>query len=190
MLIVIFIWVRFNSIRFSIAAIVPTLMDCLIAVGLIAAAEIIYDRLPFLANALGMVPFKIDLTVVASVLTVLGYSINDKIVLLDRIRENRGKAKRVTREMVNDSVNQCISRTLLTGTTTILSTIVLYTVGGDALKPFAYSLGLGIVVGTLSSIMLAAPMVCGAGTALPEADDADAPAPGGTGANPALPAAR
>jgi SecD/SecF fusion protein len=182
-LIVIFIWVRFNSIRFSIAAIVPTLMDCLIAVGLIAAAELIYDHLPGLANALGMVPFKIDLTVVAAVLTVLGYSINDKIVLLDRIRENRGKAKRVTREIVNNSVNQCISRTLLTGTTTILSTIVLYTVGGDALKPFAYSLGMGIVVGTLSSIMLAAPMVCGAGGTDAEASDDEA-----KGAIPALPA--
>jgi SecD/SecF fusion protein len=186
LLIVLFIWIRFNSIRFSIAAIVPTLMDCLIAIGLIAAAELIYDNLPAVANALGMVPFKIDLTVVASVLTVLGYSINDKIVLLDRIRENRGKAKVVTRQMVNDSVNQCISRTLLTGTTTILSTVVLYTVGGDALKPFAYTLGLGIVVGTLSSIMLAAPMVCGARRGAAEAiDDAE---PTDEGANPALPA--
>jgi SecD/SecF fusion protein len=164
LLIVLFIWIRFNSIRFSIAAIVPTLMDCTIAVGLIAAAEIIYDSFPGVAHSLGMVPFKIDLNVVASILTVLGYSINDKIVLLDRVRENRGRARVVTRQIVNDSVNQCLSRTLLTGTTTILSTVVLYVVGGDALKPFAYSLGIGIVVGTLSSIMIAAPLVCGART--------------------------
>ncbi|QOJ01473.1 MAG: protein translocase subunit SecD [Phycisphaeraceae bacterium] len=158
-LIIVYIWVRFGALRFSVSAIVPTLMDCVIAVGFIALAEVLYDEARGVALALGMVPFKIDLTVVASVLTVLGYSINDKIVILDRIRENRGKGRFATTKIVNDSINQCLSRTFLTGTTTILSTFVLYMVGGDALKPFAYSLGLGIIIGTLSSIMIAAPMV-------------------------------
>ncbi len=157
--IVIFIWVRFNSMRFSFAAIVPTLLDCVTAVGLIAMAEIICDAAPAFARAMSLEPFKLDLTVVASLLTILGYSINDKIVVLDRIRENRGKLPYVTREIVNTSVNQTMSRTLMTGTTTILSTVVLYIVGGEGVRAFAYALGLGAIIGTFSSIALGAPLV-------------------------------
>ncbi|MDX2146382.1 MAG: protein translocase subunit SecD [Planctomycetota bacterium] len=158
-LIVIYVWVRFGSVRFSIAAIVPTLMDCFIAVGLIAFAEIVYDEAPGLATAVGLQPFKIDLTVIAAILTVLGYSINDKIVVLDRIRENRGKAKLIGRSIINESINQTMSRTIMTGSTTILSTLILYLIGGDGVKSFAYALGLGVIVGTFSSVMLAAPIM-------------------------------
>ncbi len=158
LLIIVYVWVRFNSIRFSVAAIVPTLLDCFIVVGLIALAEVVYDTAPGVASKLGLLPFKIDLTTVASVLTILGYSINDKIVVLDRIRENRGKMKYVTAEIVNRSINQTFSRTLMTGTTTILSTFILYAVGGEAVRAFAYSLGLGVIMGTFSSIALGAPL--------------------------------
>jgi SecD/SecF fusion protein len=159
LLVTIFVWVRFQSLRFAAAAIVPTLMDCFIAVGFLSAAEIVYDNATGFATTIGLMPFKIDLNVVAAILTVLGYSINDKIVLLDRIRENRGKLKYISRTIVNDSINQCMSRTLMTGTTTILSTIVLYFMGGETVKPFAYALGLGVITGTLSSVMIGAPMV-------------------------------
>lgn len=158
-LIVIYVGVRFNSVRFSVAAIVPTLLDCVAAVGLIAMAEIIYDANTSLATALGLQAFKIDLTVVAALMTILGYSINDKIVVLDRIRENRGKLTHVTRDIVNASINQVLSRTIMTGTTTILSTFVLYAVGGEGVRSFAYSLGLGIIIGTFSSVALGAPLV-------------------------------
>ncbi|MCC6230217.1 MAG: protein translocase subunit SecD [Phycisphaerales bacterium] len=159
LLVVIYVWVRFNSVRYSIASIVPTLIDCLSATGLIALAEIIYDASPGLAQSLGLLPFKIDLTVIASILTILGYSINDKIVVLDRIRENRGKLPFASRKVINDSINQTMSRTLMTGSTTILSTFILYLVGGEAVRSFAYSLGLGVIIGTISSIALGAPLV-------------------------------
>jgi SecD/SecF fusion protein len=158
MIIVIYVWVRFNAVRFSVAAIVPTLLDCCTAVGLIALAELICDAAPGLARSLALEPFKLDLTVVASLLTILGYSINDKIVVLDRIRENRGKLPYVTRDIVNTSVNQTMSRTLMTGTTTILSTIVLYIVGGEGVRAFAYALGLGAIIGTFSSVAIGAPL--------------------------------
>lgn len=159
LLVVIYVWVRFNSVRYSIASIVPTLIDCLSATGLIALAELIYDASPGLAQSLGLLPFKIDLTVIASILTILGYSINDKIVVLDRIRENRGKLPFASRKIINDSINQTMSRTLMTGSTTILSTFILYLVGGEAVRSFAYSLGLGVIIGTISSIALGAPLV-------------------------------
>lgn len=158
-LLVIYVWVRFDSARFGVAAIVATMHDCVLAVGLIGLAEIIHDEAPSLAQALGILPFKIDLTVVAALLTILGYSINDKIVVLDRIRENRGKLSYVTVETINLSINQTFSRTIMTGMTTILSTLVLYLVGGEAVRAFAYTLGLGIIIGTYSSIAIAAPLV-------------------------------
>ena len=111
------------------------------------------------ARSLGLLPFKIDLTTVASILTILGYSINDKIVVLDRIRENRGKLKHVSAELINTSINQTFSRTLMTGTTTILSTLILYLVGGEAVRAFAFAMGLGVIIGTISSIALGAPLV-------------------------------
>lgn len=159
LLIIIYVWVRFNSVRFSIASIVPTLIDCISAVGLIAMAEIVYDAAPAVAQSLGLLPFKIDLTVVAAILTILGYSINDKIVVLDRIRENRGKLPFASRKTINESINQTMSRTLMTGSTTILSTFILYLVGGEAVRSFAFSLGLGVIIGTISSIALGAPLV-------------------------------
>jgi len=173
LLITIYVWVRFNSIRFSIAAIVPTLIDCYIVLGLIALAETLYDGAPGFARSLGLLPFKIDLTTVASILTILGYSINDKIVVLDRIRENRGKLKVVTADIINTSINQTFSRTLMTGTTTILSTLILYLVGGEAVRAFAFTLGLGVVIGTASSVALGAPLVWSREAEL-DAEDADA----------------
>jgi SecD/SecF fusion protein len=158
-LVVIYVWVRFQSLRFAYSALVPTIMDCFIAVGLIAFAEIMYDNFTGFSSSIGLMPFKIDLNVVAAVLTVLGYSINDKIVVLDRIRENRGKLKYVSRDIVNASINQTMSRTIMTGTTTIISTIVLYILGGESVKPFAYALGLGVIIGTASSVMIGAVMV-------------------------------
>jgi SecD/SecF fusion protein len=159
LLVVIYVGVRFNSVRFSIASIVPTLLDCYIAVGLIGLSEVIFSSYPAVAQALGIGSFQIDLTMVAALLTILGYSINDKIVVLDRIRENRGKLRYVSRETINLSVNQTISRTLMTGTTTILSCVVLYLVGGPSVSGFAFALGMGVIIGTFSSIALGAPMV-------------------------------
>ncbi len=159
LLITIYIWVRFASVRYSLAAIMTSLHDCLVAVGLIAMGEVIYTNTPGLAHALGILPFKIDLNVIASVLTILGYSLNDTIVVMDRIREKRGKLPYASREVINRAINDTISRTIITGGTTLIATLVLYIVGGEAVRAFAFAFVVGILVGTYSSIAVAAPIV-------------------------------
>jgi len=158
-MIIIYVWVRFGSLRYSIAAILTTLHDIVIVVGLIAVAEVIYDKAPALANTLGILPFKIDLPLVAAILTILGYSLNDTIIIMDRIRENRGKLPYASRSVVNLSINQTISRTVITSGTTMLAVLVLYIFGGEGVREFAYALLVGIGVGTFSSIAVAAPLV-------------------------------
>jgi SecD/SecF fusion protein len=159
LLIVIYVWVRFNSFRYSLAAIVCTLHDCLVAIGFVALASVIYYWNPKLAGMLGILPFKIDLNVVAAVLTILGYSLNDTIIVMDRIRENRGKLPYASRKVINDAINQTISRTIITAGTTFLATMVLYIVGGEGVRVFAYTMLIGILVGTYSSIAVAAPLL-------------------------------
>ncbi len=159
MLIVIYVWVRYAHVGYAAAALLATLHDVLCAIGLIALAEYLYDGSPQIASTLLLMPFKLDLTVVASLLTILGYSINDKIVCMDRIRENRGKLPYVTKELINTSLNQVFSRTIMTGSTTIISTIVMYVYGGEGVRAFAYVLGLGVIIGTYSSLGIGAPLI-------------------------------
>ena len=159
LLVVIYVWVRFNSLRFSLAAIITTLHDCIVAVGAVALAGVLYHRFPGVASALHLRPFKFDLALVAAVLTILGYSLNDTIIIMDRIRENRGKLPYATREVINRSINQTLSRTMITSGTTIISVVVLYILGGEAIREFAFALFVGILVGTYSSVAVAAPMV-------------------------------
>jgi SecD/SecF fusion protein len=157
-LILIYIWARFGSVRYSLAAIIALIHDVLIAIGLIAFAEILYENVPFLAS-IGLEPYKIDLALVAAILTIVGYSLNDTIVILDRIRENRGKLAYASRDVINKSINQTISRTIITSGTTLLALIVLFVEGGPALSSFTYALICGVIVGTYSSIAVAAPLV-------------------------------
>ena len=103
--------------------------------------------------------FKISLTVVAALLTIIGYSLNDTIVVFDRIRETKGKAKRLTRDMINFSINQTLSRTLLTSITTLIVVVLLYWFGGDGIHAFAFALVVGVLVGTYSSIFVASPIL-------------------------------
>jgi SecD/SecF fusion protein len=92
-------------------------------------------------------------------MTIIGYSLNDSIIILDRIRENRGKLPYATRKVVNDSINQTISRTVITSGTTLMAVAVMLVVGGEGIASFNYALLCGIVVGTFSSIAVAAPIV-------------------------------
>jgi SecD/SecF fusion protein len=103
--------------------------------------------------------FKINLAMIAAFLTIIGYSLNDTIVVFDRIREVRGKSPKLTSAMVNLSVNQTLARTLLTSATTIVSVLLLYIFGGEGIHGFAFSLFIGIIVGTYSSIYVAAPVL-------------------------------
>jgi len=159
LLILIYIWVRFGSVRFSLAAIATLAHDVFVALGLIALAEIIYDQNigENIARALLIEPFKVDLTLVAALLTIIGYSLNDTIIIMDRIRENRGKLSYVTRDVVNLSINQTISRTIITSGTTLVAVLILYIYGGSGVRAFSYTLLVGVLFGTYSSIAVAAP---------------------------------
>lgn len=161
LLILIYIWVRFGSVRYSAAAIVALAHDVLIVIGLIALAEIVYDSeaLGGITRALLIEPFKIDLNLIAAILTLIGYSLNDTIIIMDRIRENRGKLNYASKEVINRAINETISRTLITSGTTLLAVFLLYVDGGQGVHAFSYALLVGILVGTYSSVAVAAPLV-------------------------------
>jgi SecD/SecF fusion protein len=110
-------------------------------------------------TALFIEEYRIDLNVVAGLLTIIGYSLNDTIVILDRIRENRGKRTWISRDTVNLSINQTFSRTVLTGGSTLATAIILIALGGTGIRPFAYTFLIGLIAGTFSSVAIAAPMV-------------------------------
>ena len=104
-------------------------------------------------------PFRINLTVVAGVLTIMAYSMVDTIVVFDRIRELRRDSGHLSRKVINDAINQTLSRTLLTAGTTIVTIAVMYGLGGPGIHGFTFILLVGILVGTYSSIVIAAPML-------------------------------
>lgn len=160
-LLIIYIWVRYGTVRWSLAATLPLLHDVVTLIGFLALSQFLYEHpsTQGIASTLGILPFGIDLNMVAAILTMAGFSLNDKIIILDRIRENRGKAKYATGPIINDSINQTLSRTMITSGTTLISTIILYVFGGEAIRGFAYAFNLGVIIGTYSSIAIAAPLV-------------------------------
>ncbi len=160
--ILVYIWVRFGSLRYSLAAVVALLHDVTIALGLLALTGLIGNTA--IGTALLLEPFQIDLGIVAALLTIIGYSLNDTIVILDRVRENRGKLPLATAAIVDKSINQTVSRTLLTSATTLVAILIMYLEGGSGIRPFAFCLLAGLIVGTYSSVAVAAPMVVARGT--------------------------
>ena len=155
--ILVYIWIRFGSLRYSAAAIIALMHDVCLALGLLAATAWISRTT--IGTALLIEDFRIDLGVVAALLTIIGYSLNDTIVILDRIRENRGKLPIPTADIVNRSINQTISRTVLTSVTTLVAVGIMYGAGGGGIRSFAFTLLVGLVVGTYSSVAIAAPLV-------------------------------
>jgi len=153
-----YIWFRFGSLRYSLAAIAALMHDVILTLGALALAGYVAN-IAFFSQTLKIEAFQIDLGVIAALLTVIGYSLNDTIVILDRIRENRGKRPLPTMEIVNNSINQTISRTVLTSVTTLIAVAIIYMVGGSGIRPFAFCLLVGIIVGTYSSVAVAAPLV-------------------------------
>lgn len=150
-----YIWFRFQRVIFGFAAVAALLHDVLITLGAIAVSYWLADYLGFLL----IDPFKISLTVVAALLTIIGYSLNDTIVVFDRIRETKGKSPRLTGEMVNHSINLTLSRTLLTSLTTLIVVVLLYAFGGEGIHAFAFCLVIGVLVGTYSSVFVATPIL-------------------------------
>jgi preprotein translocase subunit SecF len=138
----VYLWFRFELI-YGVAAVVAVFHDTLFTIGVFS-----------LTNT------EISLTVIAAILTLIGYSMNDTIVIFDRIRENLKLSRRESmRELVNKSINQTLSRTILTSGLTFLTVISLYLFGGQVLHGFSFALVIGILIGTYSSIAVAAPML-------------------------------
>ncbi|WP_339686153.1 protein translocase subunit SecD [Gimesia maris] len=155
--IVAYIWFRFQRITFGLAAVAALVHDVLVVLGMVALGAYLSDTA--LGPILGLNDFKINLPMIAAFLTIVGYSLNDTIVVFDRIREVRGKNPALTTSMVNDSLNQTLSRTLLTSITTLIVVLILYAIGGEGIHGFAYCLVLGVIVGTYSSIFIASPVL-------------------------------
>lgn len=132
-----YVWFRFEW-RFAVGALVGLFHDLLVTVGLIS-----------------MFHFELSLTTIAALLTLAGYSINDTVVTYDRIRENLQKYKKMAQyDLLNKSINDIFSRTILTGLTTLFASLALLVFGGDALRSFAFVITAGVVIGTYSSIYI------------------------------------
>ena len=137
-----YIWVRFEW-QFSLGSIVALTHDVIITLGIFSILSI-----------------EINLSIVAAVLTIVGYSMNDTVVIYDRIRENLSKFNRININEISDiSINETLSRTLITSVTTLLALLSIFILGGEILKGFSFAMILGVLIGTYSSIFVAAPML-------------------------------
>jgi len=138
----VYIWFRFEW-QFAIGAVLSLTHDVLIVAGLFSLFQ-----------------WDFDLSIVAALLTILGYSVNDTVVVSDRIRENLRKFKRMELdELLNLSINETLSRTILTGLTTLVVLAVLFLIGGEVIRYFSLAMLLGVLIGTYSSIFIAAPLL-------------------------------
>ncbi len=156
-MIVIYIWFRFEKVYFGIAAVVALAHDVLVTLGCIALGAYL-SKTP-IGPFLMLDDFKINLNQIACLLTIVGYSLNDTIVIFDRIREIKGKSPRITPEMINLSVNQTLSRTLLTALSTFMVVVVLYIAGGEGIHGFAFSMIVGVITGCYSTVYIANPVL-------------------------------
>jgi len=148
-LIAIFLYIllRFRNVAFSVGSIVALAFDALIVIGFYS---LLHHIVPW--------SLEVDQTFIGAILTVIGYSINDKVVVFDRIRENIGLyGKRDRKTLFNDSLNQTLARTINTSVTTLVVLLTIFFLGGDSIRSFSFAMILGVVFGTLSSIFIAAP---------------------------------
>lgn len=149
--IIVYVWIRFGQLKFGVAAVIALIHDVLITAGAVAIAD-------YYSNIFGDV--KINLSMVAAFLTLVGYSINDTIVIFDRIRENMGgKQEKLTPTLINTSINQTLSRTILTSTTVLGVVLALYLLGGSVIHGFAFVMVVGTITGSYSTIFIAAPIL-------------------------------
>ena len=161
----IYILIRFNNIAFSIGATVALTVDTLLIIG---AYSLCYGWMPF--------SLEIDQTFIGAILTAIGYSINDKVVIFDRVREFFGLyPKRDRTKLFNDSLNTTLCRTINTSLSTLIVLLSIFILGGDSIRSFAFAMILGVVIGTLSSLFVAAPVAyLTMGSKLPEEGEAKA----------------
>ena len=162
-----YILLRFRNLAFSVGAIVALALDALVVLGLYSA---LWGILPM--------SLEIDQVFIGAILTVIGYSINDKVVVFDRIRENIGLyGKRDRQQLFNDSLNQTLARTINTSVTTLIVLLAIFILGGDSIRSFSFAMILGVVFGTLSSLFIAAPVAyLTLGSTIKEEEEVKAPA--------------
>ena len=156
--IIAYVSVRFGNIKYGLAAVAALIHDVGFTLGAIALFNWITLEHPAL-DFLGVGELRVNLPVVAGLLTIIGYSLNDTIVVFDRIRENVARKPALTPAIVNLSVNQTLGRTVLTSVTTLLAVLALYILGGQRIHSFALIMIIGVVVGTYSSIFIASPLL-------------------------------
>ncbi|WP_395539840.1 protein translocase subunit SecF [Neotabrizicola sp. sgz301269] len=136
--ILVYVWMRFEW-QFAVGCVAALIHDVIVTVGVFALFQL-----------------KFDLSIVAALLTILGYSVNDTVVIFDRLRENLAKYKSMPlREMMNLTANETLSRTIMTATTTFLSLLVLFIFGGDVIRGFVFAMLFGVVIGTYSTLYVA-----------------------------------
>lgn len=156
-----YVWFRWGDARYGFGAIVTLIHDTCVSIGLISICT--YLAATSVGQFLLIGDFKIDLIIIAAILTLIGYSINDTVVIYDRIRENRtrrgGRELMISPEIINDGINQTLSRTIITGFTTLMVLAVLYIFGGEGLRGFSFVMLTGVIVGTYSSIAISAPVL-------------------------------
>lgn len=151
-----YVWFRFEW-QFGVASIIALAHDAIATIGLFALTQM-----------------EFNLSTVAAILMIAGYSINDTVIVFDRIRENLRKFKKMSLpELFNKSVNEMLGRTLMTSGTTLLALIALYIFGGEVIQGFIYALIFGIVVGTYSSVFVAAPVLLNTGVKRGEVQSGD-----------------
>jgi len=137
-----YIWIRFE-LRFGLGAVIALIHDVLVTIG-----------------ALMLAHYEFDLTILAALLTVVGYSVNDTVIVCDRVRENMRKIKRESLEsIINMSINETLSRTIITTGTAILVLLALFLLGGGVIRPFAFALLIGFASGVYSTIFIASPVI-------------------------------
>ena len=137
-----YIWIRFEW-QFSIGSIIALFHDVIITLGIFS-----------------LLSLEINLSIIAAVLTIVGYSMNDTVVIYDRIRENLLKYNKITiSDIANLSINETLARTIITSVTTLLALFSIYILGGEILRGFSFAMILGVVIGTYSSIFVASPML-------------------------------
>jgi SecD/SecF fusion protein len=160
-LIVIYVWIRFGGIRYGLGAIFSLVHDAIVAIAATVLAGVFQHHFPKIADALLIGDFKINLTMIAAYLTVIGYSVNDTIVIFDRIRENRGRdtTRPLSSKLINDSINQCFGRTIWTTFTVFIVVLIMYIWGGEGVRGFSFAMLVGVFTGAYSTLAIASPML-------------------------------
>ena len=137
-----YVWLRFEW-QFSVGAVASLVHDVIITIGIFCVTQI-----------------EFNLTIIAAILTIIGYSLNDTVVVFDRVRENLRKYKQMDlKELLNLSINDTLSRTIMTSLTTIIALVAMYFLGGDVIRGFTFAMIFGIIIGTYSSIFIASVLV-------------------------------